>query len=83
MKYYCYILYSPATGRTYIGISSDVEKRLKEHNAGRSGYSKKYKPWVLISTESYKDRQEARVREKYFKSSTGRKKIAKLYSGIV
>jgi len=40
--YYVYILLNEAKTRTYTGIARDVEKRLKEHNAGRVKSSRPY-----------------------------------------
>ena len=71
--YFVYILYSPKFVKSYIGISSNVEERLESHNSGKSNYTSKYKPWILIHSEVYDRRIEAREREKYLKSTAGRK----------
>ena len=33
--------------RLYIGLTTDLEKRLKSHNADTATYSKRYSPWAL------------------------------------
>ncbi|MDD5040240.1 MAG: GIY-YIG nuclease family protein [Patescibacteria group bacterium] len=81
--YYCYILFSPSSGKTYTGITSDPKRRLVEHNQRRSEYTKRFIPWKIIYLEKCKDRLSARKREIYYKSSAGRKRIATIYSGIV
>lgn len=70
-----YILKSKNYLKTYIGITTDLEKRLKEHNLGCSFYTKKYKSWEIVYTEGCKNIQSARLKEKYLKSCAGRKRI--------
>ena len=50
----------------------DLERRLKEHNAGKSKFTKAYLPWKFIYTEFIGERNEARAREKYLKSGVGK-----------
>jgi len=40
MDYYCYLLYSTSIGMTYIGITNDLDKRLKKHNGILNGGAK-------------------------------------------
>ena len=75
MKYFIYILKSIEFDKTYIGITNNPERRLREHNAGKSIYTRKYKPWEIVYNEEVLDRKAAREKEKYFKSSSGRKKV--------
>ncbi len=35
--------------RYYVGLTSDVERRLEEHNAGKSIHTNKFRPWKLVS----------------------------------
>ncbi|MCX6122033.1 MAG: GIY-YIG nuclease family protein [Ignavibacteriales bacterium] len=71
-KYSTYILQSLVDHKHYTGLSSDVEKRLKMHNAGKVQSTKKRKPFILIYQEVAETLLEARKREKYFKSAAGR-----------
>jgi putative endonuclease len=75
MKYYVYILNSKNHNKTYIGFTNNLGRRLKEHNSGKSKFTRKFIPWEIIYTEEFTNAVEARGREKYFKSSAGRKKI--------
>lgn len=59
----------------YIGITADVERRLKQHNSGKNLSTKYRTPFDLIYCEKAEDRVEARKREKYFKSGIGREWI--------
>jgi putative endonuclease len=70
---YVYVLYSNDFERYYVGMSDNVEKRLKEHNKGLSKSTKPYVPWRLVHSEQFETRMEARTREKYLKSAAGRR----------
>jgi putative endonuclease len=78
MNYFVYILRSVEFNKTYVGITSNPERRIAEHNSGKSNFTSKYKPWKLVYTEEVSDRIVAREREKYFKSAAGRKQIKKM-----
>ena len=71
--YYVYVLISINFDKSYIGFTNNLERRLKEHNRGTSKYTRIYKPWEIIYFEKFETREEAREREKYFKSAAGRK----------
>ena len=66
------MLQSLVDHKHYTGLSSDVEKRLKMHNAGKVQTTKKRRPFILIYQEVAETLLEARKREKYFKSAAGR-----------
>ncbi len=78
MNYYVYILQSEKDQGFYVGMSKDLEHRLREHNQGRVQSTQFRKPFQLIYTEIVNDRKLARVREKYWKSGVGREKIIKI-----
>ena len=65
--FFVYILQSALDKSFYIGFSSNLENRLREHNYGRTGYTKKKRPWKLVYFEEYKTINEAVKREKYLK----------------
>lgn len=56
-------------------MSSNLEKRLHEHNAGRTKSTKGYCPWKLFFFECFDTSEEARKREKYLKSGYGKQWI--------
>ena len=76
---FVYVLRSEKDGRFYVGMTSDVDGRLKEHNSGRTRSTKGYRLWKLFFQESYPDRPTARAREKYLKSGYGKKWIKEKY----
>jgi len=72
MPYFMYVLKSESTGSSYVGHTSSLEKRVIEHNKGKSLSTKGKRPWRLVYNEEYETRSEATSREKYFKSVKGR-----------
>ena len=78
MFYYIYVLQSFKNGSLYIGYTSNLRKRLKEHNSGKNKATKPFIPYQLIFYESFLNRIDAKNREKYLKSGYGRRTINKL-----
>ncbi|OGU82045.1 MAG: endonuclease [Ignavibacteria bacterium RIFOXYA2_FULL_35_9] len=57
----------------YVGMTENLEDRLRRHNNGYNKSTKKYIPFKLIYSEQCETGEEARKREKYFKSSSGKR----------
>ena len=72
MSYFIYVLKSELTGSSYVGHTSNLEKRLIEHNNNKSLSTRGKKPWRLVYKEEFITRSEAALREKYFKTIKGR-----------
>ena len=72
-----YILKSRRFRKTYTGSTINLDKRLEEHNEGKSYFTARYKPWDIVYREYFDKLIEARKREKYLKSAAGRKYIKK------
>ena len=71
--WYVYILRSLSfPEQEYIGATSDLKRRLPEHNAGKSAHTAKFKPWELIWYCAFPDKHKALEFEKYLKSHSGR-----------
>ena len=74
--WYVYVLYSVGGGKTYVGFTNDVHRRLFEHNISETkGFTLRYRPWTLIRSELYPTQAEARAREKFLKTGRGRDEI--------
>ena len=74
-----YILYSISASKTYVGQTANVEKRLEEHNfTSTIGFTKSYRPWVIIYTEISETRAQAMLKEKFYKTGKGRLKVAEI-----
>lgn len=78
MKHYVYILQSLKKNSLYIGYTTNIEKRLADHNQGKSKSTKLFKPWKLIHFEMYLNKKDALHREKYLKSGWGKRSINKM-----
>jgi len=61
--FYVYVIQSEKSGLFYIGMTSNVENRLKEHNYGLVKSTKAYIPYRLIHTETFITKTEAIKRE--------------------
>ena len=73
-----YALKSEKDNRIYVGMTTNLERRIKEHNGGYNKSTKAYIPWKLIYKESCSTRIEARKREKYWKSGVGKEQLKTL-----
>ncbi len=71
MRCWVYVLRG-ANGNHYAGITSRLEKRVREHNAGRTRADAGKGPFELVYKESCADHKAARGREKFLKSGAGR-----------
>ena len=67
-----YVMRSLKDGGFYVGMSSSVERRLKEHNSGYTRSTRSRRPFELVYVERCDSRLEARKREKFLKSGAGR-----------
>ena len=72
-----YVLQSIKNGIHYVGMTEDIERRLIEHNSGKSKFTSAFIPWKLIYSELAPNREEGRKKEKYFKSAAGKKYVQK------
>jgi len=74
--YWVYVLVNKQVGKRYIGHTSDLQRRLNEHN-GSSENNKRFTgkglgQWELVYSEEYETRSEAMKKEKWLKSGIGR-----------
>ncbi len=76
--YYVYILRSLKDLGFYIGCTSDLEKRLKEHNSGTTPSLKKRLPLEVFYKEEFTDRKLAFRRERQIKKYKGGEAFKKL-----
>ncbi len=65
--YYVYVLKSDRTGELYYGFTSNLKRRLLEHNSKSSFATKSACPWRLVYYEAYQSSQDAKRRENQLK----------------
>lgn len=71
--YYAYIIRSLSQPeQIYIGATSDLKKRLMDHNSGHSPHTAKFVPWEVACYVAMPDKQRAYDFELYLKSHSGR-----------
>ncbi len=73
MLYKVYVLYSVEYEKYYVGLTTDIARRLEEHNLGKTSSTKGFRPWEVVYFETFATRKEARKREKYLKTAAGRR----------
>ncbi|KKU88265.1 MAG: Excinuclease ABC C subunit domain protein [Candidatus Gottesmanbacteria bacterium GW2011_GWA2_47_9] len=75
MKNCLYVLSNETTGRYYIGSTNNLERRLKEHQSGKTRTTKVLMTYKLVYKEEFDTIQAARLREKKIKSYKSKKYI--------
>lgn len=58
-----YVLKSKKDGKLYFGYTSDLKRRLKEHNSGKVPSTKFRAPLSLVYVEGYASADDAKKRE--------------------
>jgi len=61
--YFVYVLKSQRDGNLYVGSTSDLERRLEEHNSGKSKSTAARRPFQVVYYEAYSAEADARHRE--------------------
>ena len=77
MFFYTYVLLSFKDNEYYIGYTNDLKRRIEEHNVGKNFSTKSRMPLKLIYFEACLNEDDAKQREKYFKSTIGRRYLSK------
>lgn len=71
--HYVYILLSKCEpNRRYVGLTANLQSRLKAHNAGHVSHTRKFRPWIIETAIAFREPQKATKFEKYLKSHSGR-----------
>ena len=77
-EFIVYVLQSEKDGTYYTGYTTDINKRISQHNSGESKSTKNKRPYKLVYNEVYYTRSEAMKREKYLKTGKGREFLSKI-----
>ena len=82
--YYVYVLQSQKSKKwLYKGSTSDLKRRVRDHNSGRNFSTAPYVPLRLIYYEAYILKKDAMAREKYLKTSMGKRVLKKQLSNFL
>jgi len=73
--YYVYVLQSEKDHKFYTGCASNIQKRLEEHNSGKVSTTRNRRPLKLIYWEGCLNQQDAASRERYLKTTWGKRYI--------
>ena len=71
--YWVYAIRAVASGRVYIGQTSDLDRRLEMHNRGAVRSTRDECPWDLVASQECETRNAARWLERCLKRSRGRR----------
>lgn len=82
-KSFVYILLSHKDKKTYVGSTIDLDNRIIEHSKGLVLSTKNRRPLELIYEEGFNTIEEARAKEKFYKTSYGRRKLRKIIDPII
>ena len=70
--HYVYLIESAgAPSHRYVGVTTDLKRRLRDHDAGKSPHTSKYRPWRLATYVAFSDQAKAESFERYLKSGSG------------
>lgn len=78
MSYFVYIIQSDNSGKYYIGSTDNVERRLREHNRGKTEYTRNRGPWILRINQKYSTKEKARKIEFRLKKLKRRDYVEKI-----
>ena len=76
--YTVYIIQSKKDSSFYIGYTKDMFKHIDDHNKGKSRYTKRKLPWVVVYKENFSDKTEAIRRERFLKNQRNKSFYEKL-----
>ena len=78
MPCHLYILFSEKLNKFYVGSTTELERRLLEHNRGKEKFTKTGIPWELVYSEPFEALIGARRREREIKMKKSRLFIEQL-----
>lgn len=85
MNSYCYVyvLRSVKDQMFYVGFTKNLRKRIQDHNNGLVPSTKRRTPLDLVYWEGCVNQEDATQREKYLKSSWGKRYIKNRLRGYL
>jgi predicted GIY-YIG superfamily endonuclease len=71
-KRFVYVIVNNVNNAPYVGVTSDITRRLDTHNSGGSVHTKAWRPWRLAVSLEFATESRALQFESYLKSGSGR-----------
>jgi len=75
LPYCVYILFSLRDRKLYIGFTTNLDARIKNHTEGKTVSTSKRRPLKLLYCEFHRSKVDASRWEHYFKTTSGKKAI--------
>jgi len=82
MFYVYYLRSQSVPEKTYIGYTGNLKQRLADHNAGKSIYTKDFKPWVLVGVLCFDQEVKALRFERHLKTNAGRVFLRRYFNDV-
>jgi len=79
--FYVYVLKSLKDGKSYTGSTSDLKKRVEEHNTGYERGTKNRMPFELVYYEACQSKYDSLRRKKYLKTTWGKRYLKNRLKG--
>ncbi len=80
---YVYVLQSLKDKKLYIGYTNNLQRRFREHNAGKCEVTKERRPFRLLYYEACNQKEDALKRELQLKTGFGREYLKRRLSDTV
>jgi putative endonuclease len=71
MIYVCLLRSDGFPNQRYVGLTTDLRRRLADHNVGTSSHTSKFGPWRLVTYVAFTEQPKAAAFERYLKSGSG------------
>lgn len=81
--YYAYLLRSEKDRKWYIGYTSNLRRRIQDHNQGRNKSTASRGKLTLIYYEAYLHKMDALGRERFLKSGSGHRYLSKVLANLL
>lgn len=78
IMYYTYAIRSEIRNYIYVGLTNNLKRRFRQHNDKKEKTTRAYAPFKILFTEEFMTRMEAREKEKYLKSGSGKEYLKTL-----
>ena len=75
LPYCVYVLQSQKDLLLYHGFTTNIERRIEDHNKGTTTSTSKRRPLKIVHCEMYLSKKDAVRREKYFKTTQGKRML--------